>query len=202
MSGSAKLWKPVATKLIDEMVSKHVDIDRYYLFSYVNTISAILNTLDPALLRSTMANWNTYYGSQELTFAGLKHALSNVNKNAFVCVWTDEIGNDTNNLTLKAEILSLKASTQSEIFIMAVTSPTTKFGSKAILDTATDELETEYLRLDSQDVDTKKQTRAVPITYFQQVFNGLGHVMDVTNDPDVVPKMINIMKNSALCNSS
>ena len=197
MKGSATRWKPVATKLIDEMVSKSVDIDRYYLFSYVNTISGILNTVDPAQLRSTMENWNTYWGSQELTFAGLKHALSNVNKNAFVCVWTDEIGNDTNNSTLKAEILSLKASTQSEIFIMAVTNPTSKSARKAYEETATDELETD----DSQDAGKKRQTRA-SIGQFEQVFNGLGHVIDVTNDPDVVPKMINIMKNSALCNSS
>ena len=75
MRGSAKLWKPVSTQLIDEMIQKLVQIERYYLFSYVNTISSILNTVDPTLLRSTMENWNTYSGSQELTYAGKMRAF-------------------------------------------------------------------------------------------------------------------------------
>ena len=75
MRGSAKLWKPVSTQLIEEMIQKLVQIERYYLFSYVNTISSILNTVDPTLLRSTMENWNTYSGSQELTYAGKMRAF-------------------------------------------------------------------------------------------------------------------------------
>ena len=74
MRGSAKLWKPVSTQLIEEMIQKLVQIERYYLFSYVNTISSILNTVDPTLLRSTMENWNTYSGSQELTYTGKMRA--------------------------------------------------------------------------------------------------------------------------------
>ena len=68
-----------------------------------------------------MTSWANFMGEQELTFKGLKHALEQVNKNAFVCVWTDAIGDDTNNTTLRAEIKDLKNSTQSEIFIMAIT---------------------------------------------------------------------------------
>ena len=66
-----------------------------------------------------MENWQSYYGSQEKTLTGLKHALQKVNKNAFVCVWTDELGDDNNDAALRAEVLSLKNSTQSEIFIMS-----------------------------------------------------------------------------------
>ena len=66
-----------------------------------------------------MENWDRYYGSQEKTLTGLKHALQKVNKNAFVCVWTDELGDDNNDAALRAEVLSLKNSTQSEIFIMS-----------------------------------------------------------------------------------
>ena len=66
-----------------------------------------------------MENWGKYYGSQEKTLTGLKHALQKVNKNAFVCVWTDELGDDNNDAALRAEVLSLKNSTQSEIFIMS-----------------------------------------------------------------------------------
>ena len=111
-----------------------------------------------------METWSTYSGSRELTFAGLIHALKFVNTNTFVCVWTDEIGDDTSNATLKAEILSLKASTQSEIFIMAVS----KAGGQSL-------------------------------QQFENVFADIGHVMDVTNDPDVVDKTINHMKSSTIC---
>ena len=52
MSGSAGIWKPVSIKLIDEMVAKQVNIDKYYLFSYVNTIQSILSSLDPGPLRN------------------------------------------------------------------------------------------------------------------------------------------------------
>jgi len=163
MGRSAVIWKPVATRLIDEMVAKHVRIDEYHLFSYVDKISDILSTDQPNLLRSTVESWNTYSGSRELTFAGLIHALNFVKTNAFICVWTDEIGDDTSNSTLKAEILSLKASTQSEIFIMAVNA---------------------HPKL---------------LYAFNVAFKGIGQVMDVTNDPDVVDKTIEHMKNSTIC---
>ena len=67
-----------------------------------------------------MNTWTSYRGSRENTLAGLKHALESVNKNAFVCVWTDELGDDNNDITLRNEVKSLKASTESVIFIMAV----------------------------------------------------------------------------------
>ena len=68
-----------------------------------------------------MNTWTSYRGSRENTLAGLKHALESVNKNAFVCVWTDELGDDNNDGALKDDVKSLKASTQSVIFIMAKT---------------------------------------------------------------------------------
>ena len=52
MSVSAAIWKPVATKLIDEMVAKHVKIDEYHLFSYVDQITDILATDQPNQLRN------------------------------------------------------------------------------------------------------------------------------------------------------
>ena len=113
-----------------------------------------------------MDTWNKYYGSQENTLAGLKHALQSVNKNAFVCVWTDELGDDNNDAALKAEVLSLKNSTQSEIFIMA-----------------------RGLR--------SRASGTIP--EFEKTFADIGHVIDIT-EPDVVDKMIKLMKSSALCN--
>ena len=114
-----------------------------------------------------METWDRYYGSQEKTLTGLKHALQKVNKNAFVCVWTDELGDDNNNAALKAEVMSLKASTQSEIFIMAISNSNSR--------------------------------AAGSLSEFETTFGDLGYVMDV-KDPDVVDKMISLMKSSALCN--
>ena len=36
---------------------------------------------------------------------------------------------------------------------------------------------------------------------FKDTFDNIGHVMDITNDPEVIPKVIDIMRKSALCNS-
>ena len=113
-----------------------------------------------------MDTWNKYYGSQENTLHGLKHALQSVNKNAFVCVWTDELGDDNNDAALKAEVLSLKNSTQSEIFIMARGLRSRAYGT---------------------------------FSEFETTFADIGHVIDIT-EPDVVEKVIKIMKSSALCN--
>ena len=114
-----------------------------------------------------MNTWTSYRGSQENTLAGLKHALEKVNKNAFVCVWTDELGDDNNDITLRNEVKSLKASTESVIFIMAVSNSNSRASGS--------------------------------FSEFKTTFKDIGHVMDV-NDPDVVDKMITLMKSSALCN--
>ena len=114
-----------------------------------------------------MENWSSYGGGQENTLAGLKHALEKVNKNAFVCVWTDELGDDNNDITLRNEVKSLKASTESVIFIMAKTYSNSRASGS--------------------------------LSEFETTFKDIGHVMDV-NDPDVVDKMITLMKSSALCN--
>ena len=157
----------------------------------------------PYQFRSKMENWSSYIGTRELTFAGLKHALQSVNKNAFVCVWTDEIGDDTSNTALKAEILSLKKSTKSEIFIMAVTKPPKTRQYREALDS--EEPSKENYRDDSEliyqdDEDDREGGKArTSGSSFEKVFGDIGYVMDVTNDPDVVNKMVNIMKNSTIC---
>ena len=150
-----------------------------------------------------MENWNQYYGSRELTFAGLKHALQSVNTNGFICVWTDEIGDDTTNTTLRNDILSLKASTQSEIFIMAVTSSKKSRQYREALDAEdadepskkNDKDGSELIYQDDEDDRVGGKAR-VSASSFEKVFGDIGYVMDVTNDPDVVNKMVNIMKNT------
>ena len=153
-----------------------------------------------------MENWNSYGKGNTFTFTGLKHALENSNRYAFVCVWTDYLGDDTKNTTLKAEILSLKASTNSHIFIMAVTSPIKSKSRQSFwevldADEPSKENDNDASELIYQDDEDDKVGGKGRISgwNFEQVFGDIGYVMDVTNDPDVVNKMVNIMKNSTIC---
>ena len=150
-----------------------------------------------------MANWNRFEGVQEKTFAGLKHALQSVSRNAFVCVWTDAIGDDTSNAVLKNEILTLKQSTQSEIFIMAITGTfEPPAGKKREAPGADDTSKPDRSAIDNQngEEDGRDRQARVSMPEFENVFRGIGHVMDVMNDPDVIDNIINLMKASALCN--
>ena len=69
-----------------------------------------------------MQGWTYAYGGVENTLAGMKHALQLVKSHAFICVWTDTYGLDIADAAVRAEVKRLKASTESEIFVMAVTS--------------------------------------------------------------------------------
>jgi len=187
---SMSIWKPAAVNLVEEMFRRQVTIDRHYLFTYVDTIQAALTTTSHQNFSDTINNWNSFRGSRELTFAALKHAMEQVNRNAFVCVWTDEIGDDTNNSTLKQQILSLKTQTNSEIFFMVITKP----------DTQTTKPSSRNSR-DSEDNDDKNMKRGnLNLAAFKAKFDDIGHVMDITNDRNVLVKIIEIMKKAALCN--
>merc|ERR1711970_1233647 len=105
--GSMNIWKPVATNLVEEMARRQVNIDRHYLFTYVDTIQAALTAANHSKFSSKVNNWNSFGGGTELTFTALKHAMEQVATNAFVRVWTDEIGDDTDDSALKSEILEL-----------------------------------------------------------------------------------------------
>ena len=86
---------------------------------------------DYQTFKDRVENWNSFSGGTELTFADLKHAISKVNRNTFVCVWTDDIGDDTNNAVLEAEIIKLKEKTNIEIFFMVVTTKNYNYFSKS-----------------------------------------------------------------------
>ena len=53
MANSAGIWKPIATKLIDQMVISQVKIDNYYLFDYVDAVDSHLSSNNPTNLRQT-----------------------------------------------------------------------------------------------------------------------------------------------------
>ena len=199
MGGSTQsIWKPLAVKLVEEMARRLVKIDRHYLFTYVDTIQSSLTTQDAQVFKNKIDNWSSFTGSRELTFAALKHAMQQVNRNAFVCIWTDEIGDDTNDASLKADILNLKASTNSEIFFMVVTrslvpQPTSHWATHArkVRDVAEPQ---------NEDYIPSRNRASLDIGYFEQKFNGIGYVLDITNDPNFILKIIKIMKQTAICN--
>jgi len=164
MVGHKDIWEPVMIKLVKEMAARQVNVDKHYLFSYVDKIEPAITTESPEEFIDKIKNNGLSNGGNEYTFAALKHAMEQVNKRAFVCVWTDEIGDDTTNAALKIQILDLKAKTNSEIFFMAI--PYGSFSIQAAKDK----------------------------------FDDIGTVMDIKNDPDVITKLIETMKNSAICN--
>ena len=189
--GTMNIWKPVATNLVEEMAKRQVNIDLHYLFTYVDTIQAALTTTNHSEFSSEINNWSTFQGSQELTFTALKHAMEQVATNAFVCIWTDEIGDDTNNATLKAEILNLKATTNSEIFFMAVT-------KQAPTSTPSPARKSRDVEENDED-DIAKNRANLNIAHFKAKFDDIGHVMDITNDQNVITRIIQIMKETAIC---
>merc|ERR1712013_448542 len=184
-----KIWKPTAMKLVTEMVKRNVSIDHYYLFTYVNQIQKRLITKEPESFNNNIANWTEFGGSTELTFAALKHALTEVSKNAFLCIWTDEIGDDTNDAALKSEILKLKASTRSEIFFMVITSKKSRKRKQALSNEKDGD----------DDNDKKRRQKRVKISNFEATFGDIGHVMDISRDRTVISKIIEKMKQSAIC---
>ena len=156
-------------------MKNNVAVDNFYLFTYVNgdqidhDISKV-STSNPEEFKKAISNWSKFSGTIELTLDALKHAMKRVNKNAFVCIWTDEIG-DNKDEWLHNEILRLKASTKSEIFFMVVTKPV---------------LENQRRYVDK-------------IEEYQNKFGSFGHVMDIVNDPNVISEVMKIMKDSAIC---
>ena len=59
MRGSSVTWKPVAAKLINELVANKVIIDNYHLFTYVDTMVDIVSTKEPYQLRSGYLSENS-----------------------------------------------------------------------------------------------------------------------------------------------
>ena len=135
-------------------------------------------------------------------------------------MWTDEIGDDTNNQALEAEIINLRTQTKSVIFFMVVASGSgSGYGSgygkvkRAVNETETsvgtpkenedtdkidDEAEQEDMDEDRNPDDVPSKKRIL-FNDFEARFGNIGYVMDITNDHDVISKVIEIMKNAAIC---
>ena len=46
-STSKDIWQPKMIKLVEEMANRQVNVDRHYLFSYVNKIEPAITTENP-----------------------------------------------------------------------------------------------------------------------------------------------------------
>ena len=147
-----------------------------------------------------------------------------------MCVWTDEIGDDTLNKTLEADIINLRDQTHSIIFFMTiqpVKQPVVTAGSKTFSYYTTASYHRPAGRVKKQagsqnatnlenlppaadgpadvnngDDDDLPSKKRYAFSQWESRFSNIGYVMDITNDPDVIPKTIEIMKKNALCNKN
>ena len=171
-SNHQAIWKSTAVNLIVEMFIKEVNIESHYLFTYRDKkIYPGVTTRSHQDLIKNIISVNDFPPGIENTFMALKHALEKVEKNSFVCLWTDQLGKDRSNALLRQQIVNLKAATNSEIFFMVIPR--------------------QWIANVLQPVD---------ISVYKNVYDDIGHVMDIEHDPEVIPKMIQIIKKAALCN--
>ena len=120
MGGSKIYWEPAALQMVDYMVASQINPASYTLMDYVTTVQVTSTTTSSGAFQSSISGINVFSGGTELTFMGLLEALKLSPCHNFIMVFTDEIGNDTNDLALKAQILALRDQKKSIIFFMVV----------------------------------------------------------------------------------
>ena len=120
MGGSKIYWEPAALQMVDYMVASQINPASYTLMDYVTTVQVTSTTTSSGAFQSSISGINVFSGGTELTFMGLLEALKLSPCHNFIMVFTDEIGNDTNDLALKAQILALRDQKRSIIFFMVV----------------------------------------------------------------------------------
>ena len=70
--------------------------------------------------QTAISDINDFSGFYEATFEGLKFSLEQSPCHNYIMVFTDEIGNDVNNATLKNEIITLRDEKKSCIFFVVI----------------------------------------------------------------------------------
>ena len=120
MGGSKIYWEPAALQMVDFMVASQVNPASYTLMDYVTTVQVTSTTTSSGAFQSAISGINVFSGGTELTFMGLLEALKLSPCHNFIMVFTDEIGNDTYDSALKAQILALRDQKKSIIFFMVV----------------------------------------------------------------------------------
>ena len=79
------------------MQARQVAVVDYTLLDYVTTVHVTMTNSINADFYDAVDNLAISGGGKEHTFAGLLTALKMSNCHNFICVFTDEIGDDTNN---------------------------------------------------------------------------------------------------------
>ena len=121
MGGSKIYWEKAALELVDFMILSQVDPASYTLLDYVTNVQIGITTPSSGVFENAIKSLN-FAGSRELTFGGLHKALSLSPCHNFIMVFTDEIGDDTNDPAMKQQIISLRDQKKSVIFFMIVAS--------------------------------------------------------------------------------
>ena len=97
----------------------------YTLLDFVTTVHVTTTTSSQDVFHDAVDNLTISGGSRELTFAGIRATLQATSCHNFIVVITDEIGQDTDDVALKSEILVLKSLTKSEIVFLVVSGSAT-----------------------------------------------------------------------------
>jgi len=118
MGGSRPYWLPISLQLVDFFNDAGVEMGDYTLIDYVPTASISLTTSERSDFQTAISNITDFSGSYEATFEGLKFSLEQSPCNNYIMVFTDEIGNDVNDATLKKEIITLRDEKKSCIFFV------------------------------------------------------------------------------------
>ena len=120
MAETKNTWHPAALKLVRRLAALKVDVLDYTLMNYISDVHVTSTTSNIKMFLRAVATvqlGNAQVGT-ESTFASLKFALELSPCHNFIVVFTDEVGDETDNWRLKKEILNLKAERKSEIFFL------------------------------------------------------------------------------------
>ena len=94
-------------------------INEFSLMDYVQKVTLKTKTTNMAEMSRAVKKL-TFGGGNERTFAGLKSALQQSPMHNFIVLISDELGDDTTDKALKADILKLRDATQSKVFFLMV----------------------------------------------------------------------------------
>merc|ERR1739844_448484 len=170
MAGSKHTWKPLAQKLLEEMSIKEVNITRHALFTIDKQITDKLIAGSFKDLITEVNKINNFPGGVEYIFAGLKHAMEKVKEKALVLVWTDAPLSMIHNDLANA---ALKA----EVLNLKKTTKSEIFFMIAPR--------------------TTSGTKMAPV---KKWLGDVGTVVDLQDGQAVITRIIDIMKNTSICN--
>jgi len=122
---SVDLWQPLALDILKKLKDTQSDVKMYTLIDYLENVEIRLETPSNDKMSAAVKDLiNAPYfgnGTFEKTFHGLKEALKQSDEHNFICLFSDEVGSDTESPEsekLKQEIINLRDTTESKIFFL------------------------------------------------------------------------------------